>query len=231
VWGVGLSESTTRWRSELVKLAPSGRLLARIPLKGEGGALAVGAGGIWMATNLSRTPARPDGLERIDPRSGRVVVSIRDVEPQDIAASRTAVWTRDGETVTQRDALGRVVNRVRNLAPVLGMERQRTMLADTDGAWVVGQSDGVVYRIEGGQVVKRIRVGALAGVITRTRSAVWVTALVATDRYELVRVDPDDGTVTGRAPVGSTEPQTIVPVGREVWVITQRGEVTRVSQG
>jgi hypothetical protein len=52
-----------------------------------------------------------------------------------------------------------------------------------------------------------------------------------TNRYELVRVDPDDGTVTGRVDVGSVEPQTMVPIGKELWVITQRGTVTRVSQG
>ena len=50
-------------------------------------------------------------------------------------------------------------------------------------------------------------------------------------RFELVRVDPDDGTVTGRVAIGSDQPQTIVPVGKQVWVITETGAVVRVSQG
>jgi hypothetical protein len=230
VWAVRMHAPRRAWESELVKLGPDGRALARIPLGGEGGALAVGAEGVWMLTNVAGTVEHSAGLERIDPRSRRVVVRVPDVDGQDIAASRTSVWTREGGTVTQRDALGRVVNRVRDISPVLGVEGQRTMLADADGAWVVGQSDGLLYRIEGGQVVKRITVGDLSGVITRTRSAVWVTALVGTGRYELVRIDPDDGRVTARVSVGAQEPQAIVPVGRELWVITARGDVQRFSQ-
>jgi hypothetical protein len=105
------------------------------------------------------------------------------------------------------------------------------MLADDDGAWVVGQSDGLLYRIESGRVVKRVQVGALAGAIARTHPAVWATAMVGGSRFQLVRVDPDDGTVTGRVGLGSAQPQTIVPVGKQVWVITVRGDVVRVSQG
>jgi hypothetical protein len=184
-----------------------------------------------MATNVAGTRARPGGLKQIDPQSGRVVVSIRESAPQDIAASRTSVWTRDGEIVTQRDALGRVVHRVRGVSPILGVARQRTMLADAEGAWVVGPSDGLLYRIEGGQVVQRLAVGDLSGVITRTPSAIWVTALAGTNRWEVVRIDADDGRITGRAAVGADEPQTIVPVGRELWAITAKGDVRRFSQG
>jgi hypothetical protein len=132
--------------------------------------------------------------------------------------------------VTERDERGHLVSRVRGVSPILGMEGQRTIAADNDGAWVVGQSDGLLYRIEKGQVVSRVQVGDLAGVIARTPSAVWVTALVGPERWALVRVDPDDGKVTGRVDLGSEEPQTIVPVGTELWVTTQRGTVTLVSQ-
>jgi len=132
--------------------------------------------------------------------------------------------------VTQRDDSGRVVNRVGNIAPALAAEAQRSIVADDEGAWVVGQSDGLLYRIENGRVVKRLRVGGQAGVIARTRSAVWVTA-ESNGGYELVRVDPDGGTVTGRVRVGADMPQTIVPVGKQVWVITETGAVVRVSQG
>ena len=69
---------------------------------------------------------------------------------------------------------------MRHISPALGLEDQRSIVADNDGAWVVGQSDGLLYRIEDGRVVKRLRVGRQAGVIARTRSAVWVTAPRAT---------------------------------------------------
>ncbi len=35
-------------------------------------------------------------------------------------------------------------------------------------------------------------------------------------------MDPDEGTVTGRVSIGRVQPQTIVPVGKELWVITGR---------
>jgi hypothetical protein len=58
-----------------------------------------------------------------------------------------------------------------------------------------------------------------------------VTALAGTDRWEVVRLDPDDGRITGRAPVGADEPQAIVPVGSELWAISDKGGVQRLSQG
>jgi hypothetical protein len=132
--------------------------------------------------------------------------------------------------VTERDDAGRVVNRVRHIASALGLDGQRSIVADSDGAWVVGQSEGVLYRITNGQVVKRLRVGGRAGAIARTRSAVWVTTMT-NGHYQPVRVDADGGKVTGRVRLGSVEPQTIVPIGKQVWVITGGGDMIRVSPG
>ena len=231
VWMVRMDVPPPGPGSELVKARPDGRQLARIPLAGESGDIAVGAGGIWLQTNIAQVKAHIGGLERIDPRTHRIALTIRNVDSEGIAASAHSLWTRYAQTVTQRDENGRIVNSVNGLSPALGVEGQRTIVADAAGAWVVGQSDGLLYRIESGHVVKRLRVGELSGVIARTTSAVWVTALTGTNRYELVRVDPDEGVVTGRVAVGSEEPQTIVPVGKELWITTQQGTVVRVSQG
>ena len=46
-----------------------------------------------------------------------------------------------------------------------------------------------------------------------------------------MRVDAEDGKVTGRVSVGLNVPQTIVPIGKQLWVITREGELLRVSQG
>ena len=143
-----------------------------------------------------------EGLEKLDPRTGKRALVLPHVDAEGLAVSSRSVWTRHGETVTERDERGRVLNRVRRISPTLGFDAQRTLLADDDGAWVAGQSDGILYRIEGGRVVKQLKVGLLAGVLARTRSAVWVTAFMGTDRYEVVRVDPDEGTVTGRVSIG-----------------------------
>ncbi len=234
VWAVG-PPSASLGHSELMKFdGPTGRRLrGGGPLHGEAGTIAVGAGGIWMATDISSVLAGGrhfTGLEKLDPRTGKRLLVLPREAPEGLAASGRSVWTRRGTTVTERDERGRVLNRVRGISPTVRLEGQRTMVADDDGAWVVGQSDGLLYRIEGGRVVKQLQVGALSGVIARSRAAVWVTALTG-HRWELVRVDPDDGTVTARVAVGDIEPQTIVPVGNEVWVITPRGAIMRFSQG
>jgi hypothetical protein len=232
VWAMTVNPGPGHPRSTLLKLNPrTGRRLGALPLANESQAIAVGAGGIWREATV-RTPRSLHAgvIERIDPRTGRRTAEFPG-DSQAIAASARSVWTRNGDTVTQRDERGGVVNRVRGISPAVGFEDQRSMIADDDGAWVVGQSDGLLYRIEQGRVVKRLRVGGLAGAIARTRSAVWVTAMVGASRFQLVRVDPDDGTVTGRVAIGSDQPQTIVPVGKQLWVITGRGDVIRVSQG
>lgn len=234
LWAVR-APAMPRGGSELLKLdAGTGRRLAGGPLHGEAGSIALGAGGAWMITDVSSVLVGGrtfSGLEKLDPLTGERALVLPRVDAEGLAVSSRSVWTRHGTTVTERDERGRVLNHVRGLSPTLGVEGQRTLLADDDGAWVAGQSDGILYRIEDGRVVNRLKVGLLAGVLARTRSAVWVSALAGTDRYDVVRVDPDEGTVTGRVSIGRAEPQTIVPVGKELWVFTGRGDVLRVSQG
>jgi hypothetical protein len=228
VWATGLLRNPGVPRSALIKIDLRSGRQSESDLRHHTDGLVLGAGGLWVATDLR---GHETGLERIDPATFRTDVTVRGVNSQDLAASAHALWTRRDDAVTERDEQGREVSRVTGISPMLGFEGQHTMLADRDGAWVVGQSDGLLYRIERGRVAERIRVGELSGVIARTRSAVWVTAMAGTDRWELVRVDPDEGKVTGRVGLGSGEPQTIVPVGEELWVTTQRGNVLRVSQG
>jgi hypothetical protein len=231
-WAAIVHPGPGRARSTLLKLNPrSGERLAAVPLAGEVRSFAIGAGGLWVQTEHMTLPTHTGVLQQFDPLTHRRTALVDPVDAESIAASDESLWTRAGETVTQRDDSGRVVNRVRHISAALGLEGQRSIVADDDGAWVVGQSDGLLYRIEDGHVVKRLRVGELGGAIARTRSAVWMTATSGPDRYELVRVDPDDGKVTGRVSIGGEMPQTIVPIGKQVWVIGERGDVLRVSQG
>jgi hypothetical protein len=231
VWALTVRIGPGPSRSTLVQLDPaSGRRLATVPLAGEGRSLAIGAGGIWLESERTTAPAHVGGLQRIDPRTHRRTAVTAGVVAESLTASDGSLWTRNGDTVTQRDDSGHVVNRVRHISPAVGLEGQRSIVADDRGAWVVGQSAGLLYRIENGRVVQRVRVGELAGAIARTRSAVWATAM-SKGHYELVRVDPDGGKVTGRVALGAEAPQTIVPIGKQVWVIGARGDVIRVNQG
>jgi hypothetical protein len=231
VWAMTARIGTSGPHSTVVELDPrTGRRIAAVQLAREGRSLAIGAGGVWLQSDRTRLPDYPGGLERIDRVTHRRTAVITGVDALSMAASKRWLWTREGATVTQRDDRGRVVSRVRLVAPAREAPGQRSIVADEGGAWVVGQGDGLLYRIEDGHVVERLRIGGRGGVIARTRSAVWVTA-ESNGHYELVRVDPDAGTVTGRVPLGADMPQTIVPVGKQVWVITERGDVVRVNQG
>ena len=204
-------------RSFLVQLdARTGRRLARVPIDGYASFVAVGAGGVWLAADL-----HTGGLARIDPRTHRRTAGHpegRRRGPRGHGALGVGARRRDGDPAGRRAA--RVVSRVGGISPTLGDESQRTMLADAEGAWVVGQPDGILYRIERGRVVRRIALGETAGAIAGSGSTVWVSASPGVDRNELVRVDADDGKVTGRVSLGSHMPQAIVPLGKQVWVIT-----------
>ncbi len=225
LWVVSIASLNDLNLSYLVQLdARSGRRLARVPLDGYASHLAVGAGGVWMAADL-----HSGGLARIDPRTLRRTAYVPNVVVEGVAATDRAVWTRAGAAVTQWNDDGRVVSRVRGISPTLGDESQRTLLADAGGAWVVGSADGLLYRIEGGRVVQRLTLGETAGVIAGSGSTVWVSASPGVDRYELVRVDAEEGKVTGRVSLGHHNPQAIVPLGKHVWVVTSAGDVLKVT--
>jgi DNA-binding beta-propeller fold protein YncE len=214
-------------RAHLFKLdARSGRILARVPVNGSGGAMAVGAGGLWLCPNEHR-----GDVERIDPDSFERTAFLPFAGGEGVSVSGRSVWTRNRQFVLESDALtGRVVSRVHGVAPTKDLESQRTLLADRDGAWVVGQEDGSLSRIEGGRIVQRIAVGATAGVAARAGSTLWVSATRGSDGgNEVVRVDPDDGKVLQRVDFNFNVPQTLVPVGKDLWVITSGGEAKLVS--
>ena len=225
VWVTSVSSLKDINSSYLVQLdARTGQRLARVPLNGYASHVAVGAGGVWLSADL-----HSGGLARFDPRTGERTAFVPSAVVEGLAVSDRAVWTRSRDVVTQYDAAGRVLHRVEGIPPTSGEESQRTIVADAHGAWVVGQGDGRLYRIEGGQVVKRVAVGESAGVLARTGTAVWVTASPAIDRYELVRVDPDEGKVTARVALGRRLPQAILPAGDKLSVITAAGEALLLS--
>jgi hypothetical protein len=210
--------------SQLVRVdARNGRRIARVPLDGYASHVTVGAGGVWLAADL-----HSGGLARFDPRTLERTVYVPRVEVRGVAATDRSVWTRAADTVTQWDAAGHVLNRIGGIAPMLGDDGEHTLLADADGAWVVGQSHGLLYRIERGRVVQRLELGETAGVIAGHGSTVWVTASQRVDRYEVVRIDADERKVTGRIDVGRFAPQAIVPIGDDLWVVTDVGGLLRV---
>jgi hypothetical protein len=214
-------------RSHLYKLdARTGRRLDRVAVNGWGGAIAAGAGGLWLLPNVQHG----GDVERIDLDSHLRTAFLPNLAAEDLAATDRSAWTRRGDSVLEIDGTsGRIVSRMRGISATDGAPSGRTLLPDRDGVWVVGP-DGVLLRLEGGRVVRRIAVGALAGVLTRVGSSLWVSASHGpADSNELVRVDADEGKVTQRIAFGYDVPQTLVPDGKDLWVITSGGKAKLVS--
>jgi hypothetical protein len=234
VWVMSNDDTAGGASSHLFKLdARSGRILARVPVNGLGGRIEAGAGGLWLF------PDRHSGdLERIDPKTfertafvPRTGARLTQGVSSGLAVSGRSVWTRQRRSVLEIDGgSGRVVSRVNGVPPAKQYDTARTLLADGDGVWAVGPTDGVLYRVEGGRIMQRIAVGATAGVVARVGSTVWVSATRGpTGGNQLVRIDPDDGKVIQRVDFGFAVPQALVPVGKDLWVITTGGEAKLLS--
>jgi hypothetical protein len=214
-------------RSHLYKLdARTGRRLDRIAVNGWGGAIAFGAGGLWLPTN-----AHGGDVERIDPDSFQRTAFFPFETGRGLAVAGNTVWTLQNRSVLQIDPVTARVSRIGGI--MLAGDGDGAVLADRDGVWITGPGDGRLWRVEGGRVTRRIAVGDQAGVIAATGSAIWVSAWSASrtlqDGNEVVRVDPEDGKVVQRVDFGYRVPKALVPVGKDLWVITSGGEAMLVS--
>ena len=219
-------------RSHLIKLdVRSGRIVERVAVNGFGGAMAAGAGGLWLVPDAHRTDGTD--IERIDPGgSHQRTAFLPKLGGQELAVSGQSVWTRgDNNSVIEIDgASGRVVNRVRGISSQDVLASARNLLADRDGLWAVLPAQGMLYRVEGGRIIQRIAVGDHARGVARVGGAIWVGAQRGrAGGWEVVRVDPDDGKVVDRVELGFQVPQTLVPVGKDLWVITGDGDAKLVS--
>jgi hypothetical protein len=224
VWAVVLSDERPP-RFELVKLdTRTGRRLAVLPVDAAPD-IVVAPGGVRLLPAV----LREGSLENLRFGDGTPARTLLGPATDALAVTARTVWALRGGTLYELDDTGRVLHRTEGLAPAIAVYSPRLLLPDADGTWAVGQSRGELYRVEGGDVVKRIRVGETAGVVARSGSTVWVSATSAPGRYELVRVDADAGEVTGRLALGSRAPQVIVPLGEELWVITSGGDAVVVD--
>lgn len=226
VWVMSTDDSAG---SHLYKFdARSGKLLDRVAVRGYGTAIAAGAGGLWLLSDW-----RHGDLERIDPDSHRRTAFIPDVRSIDLAVNGQSVWTRRDHEVVEIDAASaRVVNRVPGISGIDTDPSVRTLLPDRDGVWAVDDAGGRLVRVEGGRVVRPIPVGVTAGVVGRVGSAIWVSVTRRpAGTHQLARVDLDEGKVVQRVAFGADVPQTLVPVGKNLWVITSGGKAMLVSPG
>jgi YVTN family beta-propeller protein len=124
IWVAGDARGRTVWRLD----PATGRVIAAIPLPFVPGAIATGAGGVWVASLLD------DTISRIDPTTNRIVATVRAGRGvRGVAVGEGAVWTAnsfDG-TVSRIDPR---TNRVVATVPVAGTPLQ--VAAAGGGIWV-----------------------------------------------------------------------------------------------
>jgi virginiamycin B lyase len=154
------------------------------------GAIATGAGAVWMMTDKNGT------LSKIDPATNRVVKNIQiDSGSFAVAAGPEAVWI----TSTVHNILVRVAPQTNRIITRLPTGPSPRFLCVTDDSvWVLNQGDGTVTRVDvrSNQVIATIKVGnsGPGGDIAAGEGAVWVTAV----NVPLTRIDPARNKVTSQ---------------------------------
>jgi YVTN family beta-propeller protein len=191
------SSQTEVVANSVVALDPSGSIAGTVPVGARPGAIASGAGALWVA-NLD-----DQSVTRVDPSSRRAVgnIPIGD-SPTGLAATGTAVWVTDGTgDVSKIDPRYDRRSSTRHLAESVGYfgGTARPVLAAFGLIWIVSP-DGVVLRIApgSGRVLESVGVGNVPSAIAAGAGSVWVT-------------NSSDGTVTRIDP--ATLVAETIPVG------------------
>jgi YVTN family beta-propeller protein len=193
--------------------AASADLLGSIAVDSRPGAIAYGAGSIWVAYPDARSVAR------ISPSSRRVVASIPLHRPaQGLAATKRSLWavgssfTDSSLTLTQIDPTFDTVARVRRL-PMVVPDDGGSIAAQRDSV-VVAPRAGYLTRIDArsGRTLRRIDPDVAPAAVAQGFGSSW---LVDREANRVVRVDAT-GAIT---PIPVGRGPSAVTVGRRwVWV-------------
>jgi DNA-binding SARP family transcriptional activator/ABC-type oligopeptide transport system substrate-binding subunit/DNA-binding beta-propeller fold protein YncE len=152
-----------------------------------GRGVAVGAGSVWVALGY------PGRVERVDPRTRRVIAAVAVTGADALAFGEGALWVGGFDVSGQ---LKRINPRTNSTAPsTLRVTNPISALAvGEDAVWAAVALDGTVWKVNGrGLVVDTLRVGAGPSALAIGDGAVWV----ADARDGTVsRIQPTTGTVT-----------------------------------
>lgn len=247
--GVWVTGNFTRRQDVLHRVDPeTKRVVATVALPGRyAGALATGAGSVWVAVLDRRGAAY--SLARIDPSTNRVadtwpVVAARDRYVTRIAVSRGAVWLlalrlgkrreRPGDVIRVDPADGRVAATIDAEALTMGL--------GPGGLWITGctvcgahrtsyfarRVDTEANGLVGPKIVKR---GIGFGPLFVGRTRVWFAGYDKAERPIGFRLDPRTGRTDRLVRLGSSLYSGIVfdPRAHRLWVGQAPGGVLRVD--
>ena len=149
---------------------------------------------------------------RIDPRTNRIVATIRGLQARAVAAGG-GVWVLgiDGRIARIDRRTNRIAVRGR-----IGASAVASLTVGGGAAWVSAPGDGTVWRVEPGPrlVMRTIDVGAGAGDLSFGAGSVWVANPL---RGTLARIDPTTNRVTRTLQLGGV-PRAVAAAADGVWV-------------
>jgi YVTN family beta-propeller protein len=197
----------------------AGEITAQYRIGSEPGAVAEGAGSVWVASPREGTVSR---IHRDGDRVDTIDVG---PAPAALAFGSGSLWVAAGEdgAVAQVDP---TANRVVQRIPVgNGLE---AVAVGHGAVWAATALDGEVVRIDlrSGRVTRRIAVGGHPVALATGAGAVWAAA---EDSGNVVRIDPGSGDVLEAIAVGNGPSALAVGFGA-VWVANrQDGTVSRID--
>jgi len=212
---VGGSQSSGPVATSLARVDPATRTVrARIRLPRTGGAaaeltdnhIAVERGAVWAIA--------PDfTVVRVDPRTNRVVATIRGLQAHAIAAGDAGVWVLglDGTIARIDRASNRVEVRDRIRASAVA-----SLAVGGGAAWVSAPGDGTVWRVQPGPrlVMRTIDVGAGVGDLSFGAGSLWAVNPL---RGTLTQIDPTGNRVSRTVRLGGA-PRAVDAGPDGVWV-------------
>ena len=186
------------------------------------GAVAAGAGSVWVANSGA------DTISRIDPRTMLATDAIPGTTPIDLAVRDGIIWIANGNsvdgptppgggTIERYDASTEVLKATRVGPAVLGNAEQTVVAAGEEGVWAANRDAARLYRLDArtGRVRATARATIQAGGIAVGAGSVWVTDTV---NDQLFRIEPDTARVVARITVSNGPTRVAVGDGG-VWVV------------
>jgi YVTN family beta-propeller protein len=192
--------------------AKSNRVVAQVPVGSRPGAMASGAGSIWVANEEDRT------VSRIDPSTKTVRTIPLRRTPTGIAVGAGAVWVAQGldASISRLDPEFNTVRHIDTKAGIFGRSSSGSVIATPEAVWVVFGSS-VVERVDPltNRVVKTLYVGAFPSAITAAPSGIWVAN---GGDNTVSEIDPSTNAVFTPISV-SRQPSAVVAAAGAIWVV------------
>ena len=202
----------------------TGRVVADVPIGGRPVAIAIGAGGVWVANADDQT------IVRIDPKTKKVVKTIGGLgsDVSEVAVGSGAVWVAGGNdgTLTRIDPALNAPGAPIDLGAGGELVKQPVFLVATGAGdvWVTRGND--VLRVDpGGSEVTKTIAGDRPQGLGIGAGSVWVTQL----NEHLRRFDATSGKLTADRDLSS---QLFFPLVQDgsVWLVAYENKATQVMR-